>query len=153
MPDSIEEIAALTNLLDERGIDYALCGGMVMAAYGRPLGPLDADVLVLPESAGAARGLAESLGFLAAPEPFTVGGTIGGAIRARRFTKRGVSDIDGAMFDLIEVSPELAEVWQDRRRFDYDGLGVWVVSKAGAFFMAKLTNASLAAGSFPALDR
>ena len=48
--DIADELRLLISLLDEHGIDYALCGGLAMSVYGKPRSTIDIDLLTLPES-------------------------------------------------------------------------------------------------------
>ena len=44
--DIVAELREITARLDREGIDYALCGGLVMAVYALPRATLDIDLLI-----------------------------------------------------------------------------------------------------------
>ena len=50
MFDLYYEFRKLITALDERQIEYALCGGLAMAVYDHPRATVDIDILILSES-------------------------------------------------------------------------------------------------------
>ncbi|HLO00218.1 MAG TPA: hypothetical protein VK208_17295 [Pyrinomonadaceae bacterium] len=45
MVDILDELRNLVAVLDENGIEYALCGGMAMGVHGRARTTIDIDLL------------------------------------------------------------------------------------------------------------
>src|ERR1700730_15321099 len=71
MFDLYEEFKSIVSALDEKGIDYAVCGGLAMAVHGLPRATVDIDLLILAESLEEVRGLAQTLGFNIEAFPMT----------------------------------------------------------------------------------
>jgi hypothetical protein len=53
--DLYDELSGIIDDFSRRGIDYALCGGLALAAHGIPRATMDIDLLVPPESLENAR--------------------------------------------------------------------------------------------------
>ena len=64
MLDLTEELQAITRTLAERGIEYALCGGLAMAVHGLARATVDIDLLVREEDQQRALEAAADLGFV-----------------------------------------------------------------------------------------
>ena len=47
MLDLYEEFRAVVTALEDRDIDYAVCGGLAVAVYTEPRATVDIDLLVL----------------------------------------------------------------------------------------------------------
>ncbi|HJW94891.1 MAG TPA: hypothetical protein VJ901_14845 [Thermoanaerobaculia bacterium] len=86
------ELDAVRNVLNERGIEYALCGGLAVGVHGFPRATVDIDLLIRPESEHS---VYEAVGLL-------------------------VSKIDNdgevLMLDLLLVTPPFEHVWETRDR-------------------------------------
>ena len=63
MFDLYEEFKSIVSALEERGIDYAVCGGLAMAVHGLPRATVDIDLLILAESLEEAKAVVRSLGY------------------------------------------------------------------------------------------
>jgi hypothetical protein len=67
VPDLYETFREVVQTLDERGIPFAICGGLAMAIHARPRATVDVD-LIVPQDVIAALGMAAAtLGFRAHP--------------------------------------------------------------------------------------
>lgn len=74
--DLYAEFLALIDVLTERELDYALCGGIAVAFHGYPRFTKDIDLLIRAEDLGQVRAAARDIGFAleAGPIPFDSGG-------------------------------------------------------------------------------
>lgn len=123
--DFFEELKAVLAALKERGIDYALCGGVALAIHGAPRATQDIDLLVRPEDLGPLSEVARACGFTleALPMDFANGITV------KRFTK--LIDRQPFMLDALLVSPPIEKVWAGRIKVAFDGGTISVVSREG----------------------
>lgn len=124
----LEELTHLLRRLEEEHIEYALCGGLAMAVYAFPRATLDIDIMIEPESLETVRGLAKELGYSV---------DVGllefkeGAIRIHRLTKLPAGSEDAMVLDLILVTTQTQEVWDNRRRLEWVAGTLSVVSPQG----------------------
>jgi hypothetical protein len=136
--DLYEELAGIVDLLNESGVEYAVCGGLAVALHGHPRLTKDLDLLVLPEDVPRIQGLMARLGYDLPPArlPFAVG-----TERERRVVR--ITKIEGrAVFsvDLLLVTPIFRQVWQNRKVFEWRGRTLQVVSLEGLAFMKRLAG-------------
>jgi hypothetical protein len=126
--DLFEELTHLLQRLEDERIAYALCGGLAMAVYAFPRATLDIDIMIEPESLGAVKALAKNLGYSV---------DVGlmefkrGAIRVYRLTRVPTGAADAVVLDLLLVTPQVKEVWDDRRRLEWERGMLSVVSPQG----------------------
>lgn len=73
--DLLTEFERIVATLNEAAIDYALCGGLAVAAHGAPRATRDIDLLVRPEDVDRILETLRPLGFRfkAAPMTFSDG--------------------------------------------------------------------------------
>lgn len=128
-----EELRELISRLNAAGLDYALCGGLAMAAHGWPRATMDIDLLILESDYTAVRDVARESGFDIENPEFTVAG---GKIRIRRLVK--IAGAEAIPLDLIVVGPLTDAVWQTRRKVEDERGPVWVVSPDGLLQMKRL---------------
>jgi hypothetical protein len=135
--DLLEELTSLLRQLDEERIGYALCGGLAMAVYGFPRATLDIDLMVEPESLESVKALAKDLGY-----SVDVGllESKGGAIRIYRLTKVATVAADALVLDLLLVTPQLREVWDARRRLEWEEGTLSVVSPQGLITLKSMRH-------------
>jgi Nucleotidyl transferase AbiEii toxin, Type IV TA system len=126
--DLYEELAAIVAALDERRIDYALCGGLAMAVWGFPRATVDIDIVIEPQSLDATEKVAESLGYTARARPMTFSS---GAIVIHRISKIDPDGGDVLMLDMMLVTPAIANVWAERTRVEWEQGSISVVSRDG----------------------
>ncbi|HEX9731679.1 MAG TPA: nucleotidyl transferase AbiEii/AbiGii toxin family protein [Thermoanaerobaculia bacterium] len=137
--DLYEEFVAVIDLLDEHGIDYAICGGIAVALHGHPRFTKDIDLLVRRPDVDRIADALEARGFLfrAGRVPFDVGGP------HERETFR-ISKIDGdgdtLTVDLLVVNDRIADVWETREAFAWQEREVTVVSAQGLAKMKRLAG-------------
>jgi hypothetical protein len=95
--DIAEELDSIRGVLTERGIEFALCGGM--AIYGFVRATVDLDLLVRSEDVEAIEDAAASLGYV---------------IDSHRISKTDAVAGDAMMLDLLVVTHGASEVWNER---------------------------------------
>jgi hypothetical protein len=128
MFDPAEELDGLRRDLNDRGIPYALCGGLAMAIHGSPRSTVDIDILVREEDAERIEAVALQRGFTIRAKPMTFSG---GAVRIRRISKIDPSDGDTMMLDLLLVTAASEHVWETREQRIWRGTSLGVVSSEG----------------------
>lgn len=128
MLDLYEELGAVVAALDERGIEYALCGGLAMAAWGFPRATVDIDIVIERQSLEATEQAAESLGYTIRARPMTFSA---GAIVIHRISKIDPDGGDVLMLDMMLVTPAIADVWASRTRVEWERGSISVVSRDG----------------------
>ncbi len=124
----LEELTKLLARLEEENIDYALCGGLAMAVYAFPRATLDIDIMIEPASLDSLKALAGDLGY-------TVDAGLmrfkQGAIHMYRVTKIPEGSGEALALDLLLVTPEIKDVWEARRKVEWDEGILSVVSPEG----------------------
>lgn len=124
----LDELSAIAAKLDQEGIQYALCGGLAMAIYAMPRATLDIDLMIEMDSLFRARRAMEELGFTltAAPMEFH-----GGKVQIYRLCKIDRASGEELVLDLLIVTPETREAWGSRRKVEWEGGELTVVSPRG----------------------
>ena len=126
----IEELRLIVDAFHRHEIDFALCGGLAVAAHGLVRATQDVDFLILEESLEKA--------YIAAAE---VGYDIRGldiSFKERTVEIRRVSKIVGEdviSLDLLLVTPHVEDVWEGRENREFAGEALAVVSRAGLIKM------------------
>ena len=150
MLDLYDEFQKLITALNQRQIDYALCGGLAMAIYDRPRATVDIDLLIDAESL-------DELLTLAAKLDYTIRGLdmrfAEGAVEIRR-----VSKIDGQTghvlsLDLLLVTPELRPVWESRVTANWEGGTLSVVSREGLISLKQKRGSAQDIADIEVLER
>jgi len=131
----IDELAAVTAKLDEEEIPYALCGGLAMAVYAMPRATLDIDLMIEMGSLFRVGRAVQGLGFAptAAPMEFQ-----GGKVRIVRFCKIDRESGEELVLDLLVVTPETQGAWEGRRKVQWAGGELSVVSPEGLVVLKSL---------------
>lgn len=125
--DLIDELAKVVAALERESIDYALCGGLAMAVYGRVRATVDIDLLVRPRQAAEAITVLHGLGFTIDALPMRLG-NIG--LEIRRVSRVDPKTGEVLSIDLlVPSSPALDGLFEDRRRLAWQGGTLWVVSR------------------------
>ena len=126
--DLLKELTELLRRLEDEGVEYALCGGLAMAVYAFPRATLDIDIMIEPATLETAKSAARKLGYgvdLGLME------SKGGAIRIYRLTKIPEQFADALVLDLLLVTPQIRNVWDDRRLVEWNQGALSVVSPEG----------------------
>lgn len=128
--DIYRELSALVALLEERQIEYALCGGIALAVHGAPRATQDIDLLVRAEALDRLREAARDSGFVfeSLPMDFSASG-----VTVYRFTKL-IENVP-LMLDALIADGPLAAVWQTRQSFAFEDGRLQVVSREGLITM------------------
>ena len=128
----IEELRLLVDSFNRNGIDFALCGGLAVAAHGLVRATLDIDFLIREETLDEAYKAAAKVGY-----------DIRGldiSFKERTVEIRRVSKIVGEdviSLDLLLVTPHVENVWQTRESIEFMGQQLFVVSRAGLIEMKR----------------
>ncbi|MGH9947157.1 MAG: hypothetical protein ACRD6X_08165 [Pyrinomonadaceae bacterium] len=128
----IEELRNLVKTFNNRNIDFALCGGLAVAAHGLVRATQDIDFLILEESLEDAYAAAAEVGY-----------DIRGldiSFKERTVEIRRVSNVVGddvISLDLLLVTPHVEDVWRGREMIEFEGQNLYVVSREGLIKMKK----------------
>ena len=133
--DLLEELKNLAQKLDQKGIDYALCGGLAIAIYAKPRATLDIDIMVAPDFLSEAKAMALELGFAMSAMPMEFKG---GAVKIHRLTKIDKDLGEHLVLDLLIVTPETRKAWDERRIIEWEGGSLKVVSPQGLILLKSL---------------
>lgn len=126
MFDLERELDSVRNALNERGIDYALCGGLAVGVHGFPRATVDIDLLIRPEAEDAVYDAVAPLGFTFKANPMNFG-----PMQIRRVSKIDEADGEVLMLDLLFVTSAFEQAWESRERHEWLGRELVVVSKQG----------------------
>ena len=137
MIDLYDEFRTLLTVLEQKSIDYALCGGLAMAVHGSPRATIDIDLLIEPESMARLFTIAADLGYTIRGKDLQFAD---GAIEIRRVSKIEPTSGDLLSLDLLLVTPEILSVWQSRITADWEGGKLSVVSREGLIKMKQLRS-------------
>jgi hypothetical protein len=135
MLDLYEELRTLIAALDEHKIEYALCGGMAMAIFGRPRATADIDLLILAESLDEMIEVAKALDYTIRGLDMSFASE---AIEIRRISKIDQETGFVLSLDMLLVTPQIQKIWDSRVRADWEGGKLSVVSKDGLIALKKL---------------
>jgi len=133
--DLLEELKNLTLKLDQKGIDYALCGGLAIAVYAKPRATLDIDIMVAPDFLSETKAAAQELGFAMSAMPMEFKG---GAVKIHRLTKIDNDSGEHLLLDLLIVTPGTSKAWDERRVIEWEGGALKVVSPQGLILLKSL---------------
>ena len=137
MPTLLEEFTNLTNALNDREIDYAVCGGWAMAIFGLPRATVDIDLLILSEDLDEIWRIAESFGYDVEGLPLHFHD---GKIEIRRISKIDKETKSLITIDFLLVTEALKEVWQNRKMFKWKRGKIFSVSKKGLILMKTISG-------------
>ena len=137
MFDLVEELRKLIAALNERNIDYAICGGLAMAIYDHARATVDIDLLIRSESLDLVIATATELDYDIRGLDRTFSN---GAIEIRRISK--IDPVSGHLLslDLILVTPEIQKIWTSRVEADWEDGTLSVVSRAGLIELKRLSG-------------
>jgi len=130
--DILDELKALINKLDEENIEYALCGGLAMAIYALPRATFDIDILIESNLLEKINSVTHELGFTlkAAPMEFH-----GGKIKIHRVSKIEPTTGETLVLDMLIVTPEIKEAWNNRIKVEWEHGNISVVSPEGLILL------------------
>lgn len=139
MFDLLSEFRKLVAALERSQIEYALCGGLAMAIYGRARATVDIDLLLLSESLGPALTIATELGYNIRGLDMSFAK---GAIEIRRVSKIDAESGHVLSLDLLLVTPEIQGIWDARVKADWQDGTLSVVSRDGLIALKSLRNSA-----------
>jgi hypothetical protein len=137
MFDLVEELKSLVAALDERQIDYALCGGLALAIYDRARTTADIDLLILSDSLAEVMEIAQSRDFTIPGLDMTFAND---AIEIRRVSKIDPKSRIVLSLDLLLVTPQIQQVWDSRISADWERGKLSVVSREGLIVLKRLSG-------------
>lgn len=135
MIDIFEELKTLTQTLESRGVEYALCGGLAMAVHGYVRATVDIDLLVLPGDLKPVFEIVQGLGYDIEAKPMRFAQ---GKVSIHRLSKMVSESRDILSVDLILVSEEIGPVWESREKVRLEDGVVTVVSRNGLIDLKRL---------------
>ncbi|SRR5258708_35623606 len=138
MLDLERELDSVRTALNERGIEYALCGGLAVGIHGFPRATVDIDLLIRRESLQRVYDTVAPLGFTVKALPMNFGAT-----EIRRVSKLDPADGEVLMLDLLLVSPLSESAWETRERREWLGRELVVVSREGLIALKTSRSSAL----------
>lgn len=139
MLDLFSEFRKLVAALERSQIEYALCGGLALAIYGRARATIDIDLLLPSESLGSALTIATELGYHIQGLDMSFAK---GAIEIRRVSKIDAESGYVLSLDLLLVTPEIQGIWDTRVKADWQDGSLSVVSRDGLIALKSLRNSA-----------
>lgn len=133
----IDEFTGIAALMNERGIDYAVCGGWAMTIHGFIRATLDIDFLILTKDLDAAFAAAKDQGFDIEGLPLNFDG---GKTQIRRISKVDQKSKELITLDFILVTEAMDDVWQGRKRRVWNNGEYRVVSIKGMKKMKEMAG-------------
>ena len=137
MIDIIDELKGLISQLDERGIDYALCGGLALAVYDRARATADIDLVILRDTLTDVIEVAESRGYTIRGLDMSFADD---AIEIRRISKIDRPSKVVISLDLLLVTPKIQHIWDSRVQAEWEGGELSVVSREGLIALKTLSG-------------
>lgn len=135
MLDLYDEFKAIITALNEREIDYAVCGGLAMAVYGLARATVDIDLLIPAERFADVKAVVSALGYTIEANPMTFAK---GAVEIRRLSKLDAETGIVLSLDLLLVTPQIEAVWKSRTQVDWEIESLPVVSREGLIALKSL---------------
>jgi hypothetical protein len=136
MIDIVDELRDLVTRFDERGVEYALCGGMAMGVHGFMRATMDIDFLIPVSALDAVMTIAGELGYTIRGKDLSFKD---GAVEIRRISK---IDAEGELLplDFILVTPTNERVWDSRVNAEWKFGRLTIVTRDGLIEMKRLRN-------------
>lgn len=137
MFDVYAELKRIINALSENSVEYAVCGGWAMAIHGVPRATVDIDLLISADSLQKVFEVAKQNEYWLEGLPMSFHN---GQIEIRRISK--IDDETGfvLMLDLLLVTPEIEDVWQNKLNKKLETGFVSVVSREGLIKLKTLSG-------------
>ncbi|MBK7932079.1 MAG: nucleotidyltransferase [Acidobacteria bacterium] len=133
----VEELLQLVAEFNDREIEFALCGGLAVAAHGFTRATQDIDFLIREESLERAYEAAAKVGF-------DIRG-LDMSFKERTVEIRRVSKIVGEdviSLDLLLVTQHVEDVWEEREWKEVEGEVIPIVSRNGLIKMKRQAGRS-----------
>ena len=137
MIDVYAELKRIINALTENKIEYAVCGGWAMAIHGVPRATVDIDLLISADSLEKVFDVARLNDYWLEGLPMTFNN---GQTEIRRISKIDEETGFVLMLDLLLVTPEIQDVWQNKLLKPLENGSVSVVSREGLIKMKTMSE-------------
>lgn len=134
MLDLYVEFEQIIGQLNQRGLDYALCGGLALAVYAAPRATVDIDLLVERASLDQIKAELRLLGYTIEATPMKFAGA-----EIHRLSKAD-SDGDVLSVDLLLVLPENEQAWREKARVQWENNQLSIVSPSGLILLKSFRN-------------
>ena len=135
--DLLDELRGLAKRLEEERIDYALCGGLAMAVYALPRATLDIDIMVEASSLERTKKTVGDLGYTVSAKPMEFHG---GKVHMHRVSKIEPDTGETLVLDLLIVTPDIKQAWENRMKVEWEGGILSVVSPEGLILLKSLRS-------------
>ena len=135
MIDIVAELRELVASLDEKKIEYALCGGMAMAVHGLMRTTIDIDLLIRSDSLEEVFRIAKTLGYNIRGKDMSFAN---GAVEMRRVSKIDPGDGELLSLDLLLVTAATGLAWESRLEARWEDRRLSVVSPEGLIALKRL---------------
>lgn len=133
----LDEFIGITEALNERGLEYAVCGGWAMAIHGFLRATIDIDVLILADDLDEVMSAAIEQGFDIVGLPLNFDG---GKMQIRRVSKIDSESKELITLDLLLVTEALENVWKGRKRVKWNAGEYQIVSRDGMMVMKEMAD-------------
>jgi hypothetical protein len=145
------ELLQIAQCLDDAKVDYALCGGLAVAAYGYPRSTKDIDLLIQPDDVDSCHAALAKIHYdlESGLIPFD-----SGTDKERRLYR--VSKAEGhelVTLDLLVVTPIFQDTWSTRESIEVDSKAIKIVSKRGLIKMKQIAGRFQDLADIEALER
>ena len=137
MVDLKGELKTLIFALEEKSIDYALCGGLAMSVHGLPRSTVDIDLMVESESLEKVKSIARGFGYTIEAQPMLFAK---GAVEIHRVSKILAGSGFVLSLDMLLVSPATEKAWGTRTTFQWSNQTIKVVSREGLIALKSIRN-------------
>lgn len=124
------ELRTIVAAFNGASIEYALCGGLAVAFHGYARFTKDIDILVPRDSLANALGVAANVGFLDSS-----GKILFPDVELHRVLK--IEESEYLILDLMVLSQNEDQAWNQKTWFDWEGLPICVVSTDGLVAMKR----------------
>ena len=127
-----EQLKLIVDSFNRNKVEFALCGGLAVSAYGPIRATEDIDFLIREEALEPALQAAAEVGYDIRGFDISFKDRSVEIQRVSRIVDREVISLD-----LLLVTTEVEDVWANRRRIDFLGMSLYVVSRDGLIKMKK----------------
>lgn len=135
MIDLFNELKVITSTLKQKGLEYALCGGLAMAVHSVPRATIDIDIIVLSQDILKLKIILADIGYTLESAPMSFSN---GIIKIDRVSRKDNDSEDILSVDIIEVTKELETVWNNKVDYEWENGIISVVSREGLIYMKQL---------------
>ncbi len=133
----LDEFIGITEALNERGLEYAVCGGWAMAIHGFLRATIDIDLLILADDLDEVMSAAIEQGFDIVGLPLNFDS---GKMQIRRVSKIDSESKELITLDLLLVTEALENVWKGRKRVKWNAGEYQIVSRDGMMVMKEMAD-------------